>query len=330
MPDALPSLVSTIIPVFNRPRLLERAVGSVLAQTYRPIEILIVNDGSTDETPDVADRLCAQLPDAMRAIHLANGGPGLAREAGRRAAGGEFVQYLDSDDILLPRKFELQVQALREHPECGVAYCQTAYVDEVAGRTLCPWKRTGERISQMFPSLAADRWWGTSTPLYRRTVTDAAGAWSHLTNCEDWEYDCRIATQGVSLAYVPEALSEEHGHPGPRLSESGATDPAKLRARAEAHILIAGHLTQAGLADSLPEVRFYGSLSFLLARQCGAAGLARESRLLLDTVCHLCPNTVAALWKFRLYAWLGTVLGWSTVGRLACWRDRVSCRREAR
>src|SRR5436305_2913060 len=99
-------LVSTVIPVYNRPDLLREAVACVVAQTHRPIEILVVDDGSTDETPAVAGQLAASYRDILRVIRKPNGGPGAAREAGRVAARGEFLQYLDSDDWIHPRKFE--------------------------------------------------------------------------------------------------------------------------------------------------------------------------------------------------------------------------------
>src|SRR6516162_5891082 len=109
-------LVSTIIAVHNRPLLLREAVASVLAQTYRPIEIIIVNDGSTDETGREAEALAVIHPE-VRAIHRENGGPGAARETGRLVAQGEFIQYLDSDDLLLPSKFERQVAGLRQRSD---------------------------------------------------------------------------------------------------------------------------------------------------------------------------------------------------------------------
>src|SRR6185503_20150635 len=95
-------LVSTIIPVYNRAVLLREAVASVLSQTYRPIELIVVDDGSTDDTPRVADELGETHPQEVRVIHQSNTGPGLAREAGRHSALGEFIQYLDSDDLILP------------------------------------------------------------------------------------------------------------------------------------------------------------------------------------------------------------------------------------
>src|SRR5207244_2098618 len=121
-------LVTTIIPVYNRAPMLREAVASVIAQTYRPIEIVIVDDGSTDETPAAISELVSTHPE-VRATRRANGGPGLARETGRQLARGEFIQYLDSDDLLLPRKFEWQVAALRRSSECGVAYGITHYRD---------------------------------------------------------------------------------------------------------------------------------------------------------------------------------------------------------
>ena len=106
-------LVSTIIPVYNRPMMLPEAVDSVLSQSHSAVEVIIVNDGSSDDTPQVADQLAEANPDRVTVIHIDNSGPSLAREAGRQVAKGEFIQYLDSDDILYPEKFHLQVEALR-------------------------------------------------------------------------------------------------------------------------------------------------------------------------------------------------------------------------
>ena len=158
--------------------MLVTAVQSVLQQTYRPIEIIIVDDGSIDDTAHVGDKLAQQYPGSVICLRQENTGPGPAREKGRCAARGEFIQYLDSDDRLLPNKFSDQVGALRTHPDRGIAYGISRLVDTNGNVLAEPFKWTGRQISQLFPSLLVDRWWCTHSPLYRRSVCDLAGSWT--------------------------------------------------------------------------------------------------------------------------------------------------------
>ena len=310
-------LVSTIIPVHNRPELLREAVASVLAQDYRPIEVLIVDDGSTDDTGQVAEELAAWQPTEIRVLHIANGGPGVAREAGRRVARGEFVQYLDSDDLLLPGKFTAQIAGLRAHPECGVAYGKTGYGRDT-GR---PWKRTGERIEAMWPSFLQARWWDTSTPLYRREVADAAGPWENLRQEEDWVYDCRAAARGTRLCYINQFVSLTGNTALDRLSGNVAS-PRYWRDRAAAHRLIWECVNRVGPDFGQPELRHFARELFLLARQCGAAGLATEGRELFQLARAASGSERAGGLDFRLYRLLAGVIGWVWAGRFACAMDR--------
>jgi glycosyltransferase involved in cell wall biosynthesis len=315
-------LVSTIIPVFNRAAMLREAVASVVAQRYRPIEIIIVNDGSTDDTARVSDELAHARPQEIRVIHQSNAGPGLAREAGRQAARGEFIQYLDSDDLLLPKKFEKQVAGLREHPECGVSYGKTRF-GKIGEQSSVAWKRTGEEISEMFPSFVESRWWGTSTPLYRRQVTDLAGPWMDLGNEEDWEYDCRIASQNVRLQYVDEFVSEERTHDGDRLSAGGSSDRRKLKHRAKAHAIILTHARRTGITERVAEMQHFARELFLLARQCGAAGLEEESKELFGLARQASGAMRGKGWDFRLYRLLASIAGWTRVGKMTCYSDQI-------
>jgi glycosyltransferase involved in cell wall biosynthesis len=315
-------LVSTIIPVHNRPLLLHEAVTSVLAQTYRPIEIIIVNDGSRDETGQEVEAL-AEAHAEVRAIHRQNGGPGAARETGRLVASGEFIQYLDSDDLLLPTKFELQVGGLRRFSDCAVSYGKTRIYAYKQCPTDIPWKRTGERISSMFPSFLQSRWWGTSTPLYRRNVTDLAGPWTKLWSEEDWEYDCRIARNGGLLHYCNAFVSDERIIPGPHLSASGASDPEKLKSRARAHELILSHALAAGMSHQTSEMQHFARELFLLARQCGAAGLAREARTLFGLARQASGTERGRGVDFLLYSAGARLVGWRAMGSLAYRLDRL-------
>lgn len=316
-------LVSTIIPVHNRGEMLREAVASVLAQTHRPVEIIIVDDGSTDDTPQVADELAQSNPQEVRVFHQPNSGPGPAREAGRQTARGEFIQYLDSDDLLLPEKFARQVTGLRAHPECGVSYGMTRYryADGRVGALAC--RGSGVKVETMFPAFLMSRWWCTSSPLYRRDVTDRAGPWLDLWNEEDWEYDCRIAAQDVRLHYFAEFISEERAHSGDRLSANGSTDARKLKHRARAHALILKHAQRAGIGEEEPEMQHFARELFLLSRQCGAAGLAEDSRNLFELARGASGAARGNGWDFKLYAFLASIAGWTRLGKMVCLSDSI-------
>ncbi len=306
-------LVSVIIPVLNRAAMLVEAVDSALAQTHRPIEIIIVDDGSTDDTARVADELAS---DSVRVVHQANRGPGAAREAGRRLARGELIQHLDSDDLLLPRKFELQVAALRARPDCGAAYGWTRLRRSDGSVEPRPWKRSGERIEAMFPAMLQSRWWDTPTPLYRASALEAAGAWSALRVEEDWEYDARIAALGVPLAYVDDWVCEV------RLRDDRSSSVETLRDRAKAHALIYGHARRAGIAHEAPEMQHFARELFLLARQCGAAGLSEESASLF-ALAREASGAARDRLQFRLYAAVARTIGWAAAGKIAVMTDRL-------
>lgn len=317
-----PGLVSVIVPVYNRPEMLVEAVQSVLDQNYSSIQIVIVDDGSTDSTPEVIQSLLQQHSN-IHAMSIENSGPGIAREHGRQIAKGEFIQYLDSDDILLPQKFAKQVAGLQQNPDLDVSYCQTS-TQSPAGKILSKrWKRTGECIKSILPSMLSGRWWGTSTPLYRSRVIDQAGPWLNLINEEDWEYDCRIGTFNGGLHYVPEVLSIERHHDFSRLSDYGTIDPNKLASRAQAHLEVLKHANTFGVErDSIEYVTFLKSL-FLLSRSCGAAGLSRESQTLFEKArTHGYEHGLSKL-QLNIYSCGARLFGWKFMGKLSLLIDRI-------
>lgn len=319
-----PGLVSTIIPVYNRPTQLGEAVGSVLTQDYRPIEIIIVDDGSTDGvTLQVAQKLAATHPGVVQVVTQTNAGPGAARERGRQLVKGEFIQYLDSDDVLLPGKFALQVAALQERPDCHVAYGLTQFRHVDGTIEPGPWKGSGIERSTMFPSFLNDRWWDTPNPLYRSAICKQAGPWTSLRLEEDWEYDCRIAAVGAKLVWCPQFVCQVRDHAGERLCRGTAKDQARMKTRARSHELIWGHAVKAGLALNSPEVVQFARSLFLLARQCGAAGLPLESRRLFDLARQAAGEVRARGPDFRLYAFFASILGWQLAGKTSVWLDAV-------
>lgn len=327
-PVLAPGLVSVIVPVFNRMGMLGEAVASVVAQTYRPLELIVVDDGSTDGTEELCKKLAIEKSPLVRAIRQANGGPGVARETGRQVARGEFIQYLDSDDLLLPRKLELQVSALRARPDAGVAYGFTRFRRRDGTVADGPWKASGAERETMFPRFLTERWWDTPTPLYRRSVCDAAGPWLPLRQEEDWEYDCRIAAMGTKLVQVKEYVAEVRDHEGSRISRGSAFDPERCAARATAHIAVFGHATRAGISPEDPEMMKYARELFLLSRQCGAAGLAGESKELFQLARKASGGERGRGLDFRIYRLATVLFGWAAAGAISCRADglRVSAR----
>jgi len=309
-------LVSTIIPVYNRAGMIRETVQSVLDQTYRPIEIVLVDDGSTDGTLDELNRLAEESPDIIRVAHRDNGGPGLARETGRLLASGEFIQYLDSDDLLLPRKFDVQVSALRANPDCGIAYGRSRIVDQ-HGRTIRePSKRTGEHMEYLFPALLVDRWWHTHTPLYRRSLCDRIGPWP-AQRPEDWDYDARAGAARTRLVFCDEELSSQRYHTGSCVSNSSY----ERYLPQEAWFLprLYDCAIQAGVVHGTPEMNHFTRWAFTLARRTGALGLNAVADEMLALSVRAGRSEPFAVRCVRISSRL---LGWRRTGRLCQTADR--------
>lgn len=310
----VPGLVSTIIPVFNRASMLERAVRSVLAQTYRSIEIIIVDDGSTDDTPQRAAALAQQHPEVVRVVHQANAGPGVARQHGVDVARGEFVQYLDSDDRYLPEKTTVQVAALQADPGADIAYGKTWAVAPDGTRTPDAFHRTGERHRHLFPAILSGRIWPTNNPMYRARSLFRMGRWSSARQLEDWHYDALAAATRLALAYVDAFVAEVWYHEGEHLGRDWVRDPRAHRERVEGLLKIAALATLAGVSPNGPDMRQYCRTLFFEARLASEAGLREEAQRLL-ALAH--GHARERRWELRLYGAAARVVGWRTAGRLA-------------
>ena len=128
MPD-----ISVIMPTYNRAHCLTRAVESCMCQTQPGVEVIIVDDGSTDNTSEIVAALIEQYgPERVRYIHQENAGACVARNRGIDEAHGKYIQFLDSDDYLGPEKFEVQVQALADSGR-AIAVCDYEHVEEQGG-----------------------------------------------------------------------------------------------------------------------------------------------------------------------------------------------------
>ncbi len=304
--------------------MLRQAVQSVLDQTYRPIEVIIVDDGSTDDTPEVAKQLVQQHPEIVQFHQKTNSGPGPTREAGRVLARGEFLQYLDSDDRLLPNKCADQVAALREHSKCDIAYGITRLVDEHHTVLADPYKWTDRHLEGLFPGLLVDRWWCTHTPLYRRTLTDKIGPWCDMRWSQDWEYDARAGALGANLVNCGTYVSEHVHHTGERQTSGAAwtTDPVRLRNRVQLLTVLWEKGTAAGMAPSAPELQHFARWCFTIARQCAAQDMRPETQTLLNIAKLAAGKGSGAKWV-REFSLSCKFMGTRLTGRLFRQMERL-------
>ncbi len=195
-------LVSVVIVTYNKADTLGEAIESVLRQTYRQTEILVVDDGSTDAT---ATRVRPYL-DRVRYVPKPNGGTGSARNLGIREARGEFVAFLDGDDLWLPRKVEVQMEAFRREPEILASQCGACCVDAQLKQVLevrhCHPARDTLLRFLLFDNLPAF----SSTLVARRRAFERVGGFGEdLVILSDWDMACRLARAGT-LRSVPQVL----------------------------------------------------------------------------------------------------------------------------
>jgi len=195
--------VSVVIPTYNYGRYVARAVDSVLAQTRPPRDVVVVDDGSTDDTHEVL----ARFGDRIHVIRQQNCGVSQARNNGAAASEGDLIAFLDADDFWHEDKLACQVEAYRGRPDAGMVHCGLQEVD-VDGNPLGPkldgldgWVAKDLLLLQRTVILAAP-----SNAIIPRAVFDEAGGFDPaLSTAADWDLCFRIAV-GRPFVYVPELL----------------------------------------------------------------------------------------------------------------------------
>ena len=220
-------LVSIIVPSYNAGRFVRRAVESALTQTHRGVEVIVVDDGSTDDTTEVL----ASFGNRIRWVSQANRGPAAARNTGLTLATGEYVMFLDADDWILPDKLRRQLDCLAGASSAGWVYCDILYLDE-DGRHLY---RASERFAyakrarlegHLFPELFAGNFIPVHAPLIRRQCLREMRPFDEdrqLIGAEDWDLLLRLSVR-AQAAYVPEALAVCVLRPGSLSADRTAQD----------------------------------------------------------------------------------------------------------
>jgi glycosyltransferase involved in cell wall biosynthesis len=215
-------LVSCIVPVFNGERFVAETVESMLAQSYRPIEVIVVNDGSTDGTAAVLERFAERI----RVVYQENAGQAAARNHGLQEASGEFIAFLDADDLWLPEKLERQMAHLAAHPDA--ALCTSMMVNF--------WEaELAEEAEQMRDTAHAQPYLATwQGILARREVFDRVGALDTgvaFSDVREWLH--RAKGMGVLVEHLDQVLVRRRIHANNLSRGRGEHDPALLLRLAE-------------------------------------------------------------------------------------------------
>ncbi len=243
--------VTIIIPCYNAARWLAATLESALAQTWTPTEIVLVDDGSTDDSLQIARRYESAR---VRVIAQANAGAAAARNSGLRAAQGDFVQFLDADDLLAPDKIARQMARLKSSDPMVLASgawarfqnnpAEARFTGEANERDL-----TGVEFLQI--NFEARTMMHPAAWLAPRALLEHAGPWDEsLSLNDDGEYFARVALTSGRIMYCGDARSYYRSNlPG---SLSGRKDPRALRSLHRSMELTIAHLLQ---RDASPRSR---------------------------------------------------------------------------
>lgn len=204
--------VTTVIPAYNAARTITRTLESALTQTITDVEVIVVDDGSTDTTRDI---VAAAEDPRVRLIAQPNGGVAAARNTGIANAQGEWVAFLDSDDLWLPHKLERQLELMAASPGCMASQASAYFVDD----QLRPLKLR-RCVPVADPLLTFLRFQNlpnaASSWIVRRTLLERIGGFDPgLEILEDWEFSLRLARHANPLC-IDEPLTLYRVHPGNR------------------------------------------------------------------------------------------------------------------
>jgi glycosyltransferase involved in cell wall biosynthesis len=253
-------LISVIIPTYNREPHLERTFASVFAQHLPCDELIVIDDGSTDRTVALVERLAGTAPVPIRLLRQENQGAAAARNLGIRAAKGTLLAFLDSDDWWLPNKLALQTAAMTAHSEFLISHTREI------------WYRGGQRVNQkkkhdpphgdIFTASLSMCVVGMSTVMARRELFDRYGLFDEqLPCCEDYDLWLRVGCN-ESFLLVPEALTGKDGGRPDQLSVIHRMGMDTYRIQSLCTLLDAGVLNlkqqRAAVAELARKCTIYG------------------------------------------------------------------------
>jgi glycosyltransferase involved in cell wall biosynthesis len=287
----LATKASVIIPAYNAEKYIAEAIDSVLAQSHTDVECIVVDDGSTDRTAEIV----GGYGDRVRYIHQQNADRSAARNNGIAHATGEYISFLDADDLLLQGKLKEQVAFLEAHAEYDVVYSRVKYFRENGKRNYYTVRRATPS-GDIAPLLVYANFITMNSPLFRRSAAErVAGFDLTYSRYEDWDFLLRLLLTGSRFGFMDatHALCRMHGDntvtDAPRMFEAKLSVACKiagrfgneLRARGiEGNVVVAFHRADYG-------------------RKLILAGRVAEGRKLIDEACEIeFPHSK----KFKLFS----------------------------
>jgi GT2 family glycosyltransferase len=278
-------IISVIIPAYNAERTILETIESVQQQTFSDFEMIVINDGSTDKTLEL---LGTVKDHRLRLFSYKNGGVSVARNCGISHATGEFIAFLDTDDLWTSDKLELQLAALQQHSEAGVAYSWTHFMDE-QGKSF----HADEHIcfeGNVYAKLLIGNFIGSgSNPLIRRQAIESVGEFdSTITHGEDWDLYLRLAARWLFVVVPkPQILY--------RQTSGSASSKIEIMEKDTLSVI------ERAFRAAPPELQFlkneslanlYQFLAHLCLTRISSAGGAEQASQKLQTAIRLYPRTL--------------------------------------
>jgi glycosyltransferase involved in cell wall biosynthesis len=308
--------ISVVIPTYNCAVLLPKAIRSAYAQTIAPIQVIVVDDGCTDDTGDVVGRLAGSLPDTFTFIRKPNGGEASARNCGVAAATGEYVAFLDQDDMWLPNKFERQLALFQSTPSPSLVFTALTRVsrDTREPVRIEGWKPDPvHTLARLMEGCCVT----PSTVIVRRDALTAVGPFDEsLWLGNDWDMWLRLAVAGHRFAYLDEPLTEYLWH-----TTNMSRDKRKI---ADAALTILPRHFAAGTLPAPVQTLERSCLArwnLIAACYALAAGQNREVRQHLVTAIRTRPASLRGGWLLLFFRSLRE----SLTAKLGLSGDHPSC-----
>ncbi|MCJ7568848.1 MAG: glycosyltransferase [Anaerolineales bacterium] len=277
--------ISIVIPAFNAEYWIARTINSVLSQTLQDLEIIVIDDGSTDGTRNIVEAI---KDNRIQYHYQENRGLSGARNSGILASTGRFIALLDADDLFKPKKLAYQVELMEKEPDLGLVTCGIELIDQYDNHI-------GEERHWLFhPTIDLDHllFWNPllpSTLLIRREWFERVGLFDEsLRRYEDWEFPIRLAAAGCRMEYVREILVSYRRH---TVNMSSAVELVHV-ATDDAVRMITSFFEREDIPEHTQELKekVMGNVYLDATARAYEAGLLDEGRKWLETAIAFDPD----------------------------------------